>query len=939
MCRREERGEVAATVASGEPPKLVGRGVELGRLTELLDGARKGTTGAVVVLGEAGIGKTTLLDAVAARADGFLRLRARGIESEEALGHAALLELLQPVRDRLPKLSTSQATSLAAALGWADPDASGERYLVAAATLSLLAAAADEAPVLVVIDDLQWLDDESAAALLFAARRTHHDRIAFVLASRPEVADRRLDGLDRLDLTGLSTADATSMLADDVADGDRLGRSVVDALVHQVRGNPLGLLEAAANLTAAQRRGAAPLPEPLPVGPRLERIFDASVQRLSSGARRAALVLAVAEDGGTSHLTAALGLDDVDAAAALDELESQRIVVRDGDDAAFRHPLLRSSVWRSATPQQRRGAHRALAATARTGDAFTRAWHLAHAAEGPDDGLADDLEAAAKVARTRQGYATSSRLLERAAALTADAAAASDRLASAAEDSFVGGDVERARALAEGVLAVDAPGPTRGAVLYTLGMIEQHAGSVPAALQLLERAGEVAEGATRIRALSELASTQFRMNRIPDVIATAATITATADPADPEQQAVAELLGGVASVIAGGAEDGRRLIRRSAARFRSDPVLRDDPRFLLHELIAATFSGDAGGLRLQVERRLHLARERGALGVLAPALTLVAYGRMFSDDHDGAFADAGEAVELAHELGLVAEVAPAAELLALQSAFRGLFDDARRALDLATATVERAGTAAVAAHLAIAEAYDAVCRGDLAAVVRRLEPRLAVDGGEGAMGEPLGIAPLLVEAYAGLGRQPEAAELAAAYAAAPPVGPPATAALVARCQALATTDDAEATAAFERSLARHAGVPPAFEESRTRLLYGSRLRRSGRRIDAREQLGRARDAFAGWGHAHWADVAEAELRATGATARPRGPVVDEPLTSQETRIAQLVAQGLSNREVAAALFLSPKTVEHHLTTIFRKRGLRSRTELAASFTRGGADET
>lgn len=920
-------------VASGEPPNLVGRHAELDRLAVLLERSRTGTTGAVAVVGEAGIGKTTLLDAVAARADGFRVLRTRGIEAEEALSHASLLELLSPVHHRLPSIPTSQAAALAAALGWAEPDAAGDRFLVAAATLSLLAAAADDTPVLVLVDDLQWLDDESAAALLFAARRMHHDRVAFVLATRPEVAAGRLEGIGRLELAGLSTADAAALLAagsrSGAITGDGVGRSVVAALVGQVHGNPLALLEAAAALTPPQRRGAAPLPEPLPVGPRLERIFDASLQELSVGARRAALLLAAARDGDTPHLAAALDLDGLDAAEALDELESERIAVRDGDAAMFRHPLLRSSVWRSATRQERREVHRLLAASARAGDTFTRTWHLAHASDGPDDALADDLEAAAATARTRQGYATSSRLLERAAALTTDAAAAAERLATAAEDSFVGGDVERARALADRVLAVDAPDPTRGAVLHTLGVIEQHAGSVPAALDLLERAGEVAEGTTRIRALSELAFTQFRMNRIGDLIATATTITAVADPGDAEQQVLADLLGGLAAVFDGRAEEGQQLVGRSVERLRADPALRDDPRFLLHELIAATFSGDADGLRPQIERRLQLTRERGALGVLAPALALVAYGRLLLDDHAGAFADAGEAVELARELGLVAEVAPAAELLALQCAFRGLYDDARHALDLATAIVERAGTTTVAAHLAIAEAYHALCHGDLAEVVRRLEPRLALDGGEGAMGEPLGVAPLLVEAYAGLGRRPEAAELAAAYAAAPPVGPPVTAALVARCRGLATGDDEEAIAAFESALDRHAEAPNALEEARTRLLYGSRLRRSGRRVDAREQLGRARDAFAGWGYAHWVRTAEAELRATGATVRPRGPVVDEPLTAQETRIAQLVARGMSNREVAGALFLSPRTVEHHLTTIFRKRGLRSRTELAA----------
>jgi DNA-binding NarL/FixJ family response regulator len=221
-------------------------------------------------------------------------------------------------------------------------------------------------------------------------------------------------------------------------------------------------------------------------------------------------------------------------------------------------------------------------------------------------------------------------------------------------------------------------------------------------------------------------------------------------------------------------------------------------------------------------------------------------------------------------------------------------------------------------------------------VAARLEARIAADGGVGSMGEPLGIAPDLVEAYVGLGRAAEAAELAERYAAvSPQPAPPPTAALVARCRGLTAATDDAAAEAFEAALAAHAQAPDAFEAARTRLLYGARLRRAGRRVAAREQLRVALDAFTAMDLTAWAQRAADELGATGATARPRRPLASEPLTSQETRVAVLVARGLSNREVAAALFLSPKTVEHHLASVFRKRGFRSRTELAAAFATAG----
>ena len=821
----------AGGLASGETPKspaaLVGRDQELARVRELLEAVRGGLTGALVVEGEAGIGKTSLLAAAEELADGFTCLWARGVESEAALGHAALLELITPVRDRLADVPAAQAEALAAALGWGPTVAPGDRYLVAAATLSLLAAAAEPAPVLVLVDDLHWVDQESAAALLFAARRLRRDAVAFLFAVRTgSAAAVPLAGLPRLSLAGLAPAEAAGLLP------GRLADPVAAQLVERTRGNPLALAEVASRLTPAQLVGAAALPDPLPVGAHLELVYEALLTGLSAPAWRAVLLCAAGPEGANPGLVGALGGEAARAA---------------------------------------------------------RTWHLAEAAAGPDDALAGELVAVAEQDRTRRGFAAASAALERAALLTTDPGRAAERLATAVSDAFLAGDVERTRVLAARVLDGPAGRTARAQVLYTLGMLEQYAGSIPRAAELLAAAAEQADGAQRVWALAELGNTRFRLNDLAGVGEIADRLAEAADPSDPGQRALAAFARGVTLTVAGDPAAGRPLLIEVLELLQSS-ALRHDPRYLVNLALAAGFLGDLRGLVAPLEQRLAETRERGALGLLVPGLALMAAGRAWLGNHTGAFADAGEAAELGEQLGYATDAAVAVEMLAWQSAARGLHDDARRVLERAR-----------------------------------------------VLGEPLGVAPDLVEAYIGLGRAADAAALAERYAnATAPSPPPPTAALVARCQGLTATDEEAAAEAFQTALAAHAQAPDAFETARTRLLHGASLRRAGRRVAAREQLRVALDAFTAMDLTAWAQRAADELAATGATARPRRPFTDEPLTSQETRVALLVARGLSNREVAAALFLSPKTIEHHLASVFRKRGFRSRTELASAFAAAAA---
>ena len=907
---------------------MIGRGRELDRVAGLLAAARAGESGALLVEGEAGIGKTALLREAARRAEGVTCLWAGGVESESAWGPGCLMELLGPLRRLLPEVPRPQAEALAAALGWDPPGAPADRYLVAAGTLSVLAAAAAEAPVLVVVDDLQWVDPASAAAVLFAARRMHRDRVAFLLARRPGELPPP-GGVDVLALPRLTAAEAADLLAPGVAPA--VGRRLAGG----AGGNPLALLEVAARLTPGQRSGVLPLPDALPVGPRLAGLFTPAVTALSDAGRAALLLAAAAADGRAGPVAAALAAGGRDPDAALDELELRELLVREGDVLSFRHPLVRTAVWRLATPAQRRAAHRDLAATA--GDPGTRTWHLAHATSGPDDALADALVAVAARARRQRGPAAASAALERAAELVAAASRAAALLAAAAADAAAAGDVVRARALAARVLRGAAPVGARAEALLVSGLAEEYAGSVPAARELLREAADLADGPVRVRALTELALTQHRLGDTAGMLATAERIGAAADDADPEQRALAAWVTGLAQLAGGDPATGRAALRHAVATMDAEPALRDEPRVLPLVLLALGWlEDDAPAAVPGVERRLRSARAQGALGVLVTALALTAHGRAsFLGDHAGAFADAGEAAGLAEELGHVADAAPAVEVLAWELAARGEHDAAARELDRARALVARAGTTAVAAHLAVTAAFCALCRGDLAEVARLLEARIAADGGVGALGEPLGVAPLLVEAYAGLGRRADAVALTERYAAGSGFLLPSTAALVARCRGLTLPDDDEAAAAFEESLAAAAGGPDRFETAHTRLLYGARLRRAGRRRAASAQLAAAAAGFAELDLASWTRRAGTELRATGSTARPRRPLPEEPLTAQETGIARLAAQGLSNREIAATLFLSPKTVEHHLSSVYRKRGLRSRVELAHAFPSAG----
>ena len=429
--------------------------------------------------------------------------------------------------------------------------------------------------------------------------------------------------------------------------------------------------------------------------------------------------------------------------------------------------------------------------------------------------------------------------------LSDDPVVGADRLAAAIEDAALCGDIGRARDLAAQLLDSDADRRARGRALASLGHLEHSTGSVPRAAQLLAQAAEQTDGRLRVRVLADLAMACHRLGDYPGLAAVGEALAAVADRDDPHQRFLSDFYRGLCALADGDHHLCGTLLTDALEVYQSDPDVRDHPRHLIEAVFSAGFLEVTPDRVRFLEDRLAHARARGALAVLVPVLAMFAYGRAERlGDHTGAFADAGEATEVGTELGFVADTAPAVEMLAWQHAARGVHDQARDELDRAARLVQQAGTAPVAAHFALAEAFCALCRDDIDGVVAVLEPRLDVDGGRGGMGELLGVAPLLVEAYVALGRHDDAARLADRFATIS--GPPVRIqALIARCQALITTDDASAVTAFEAALAAHAAASgEPFEHARTELMLGARLRRSGQRAAARDHLRRARDHFA-----------------------------------------------------------------------------------------------
>jgi DNA-binding CsgD family transcriptional regulator len=767
-----------------------------------------------------------------------------------------------------------------------------------------------------VVDDAQWLDRPSAGALVFTARRLRAEPMAILFGARDgEVSRFEAAGLPELALIGLNQQPAGAVLATSTP---TMAPGVRDRLLAEAGGNPLALLELPRGLSAEQLQGLVPLPDAMPLTPRLESLFQQRIGQLPEAAQTALLIAAADNTGEMpAVLQAAAGLRLP--AGALDPSQRAGLVQITGARITFRHPLVRSALYQAATLSQRQRAHAALAGVL-SGEENTdrRVWHLAMATLTGDEEVAGALEASARRAQLRAGHASAATAFLRAAELSTDDTHRVRRLAAGAQAAWDAGQPDRAREITGRALPL-ADGQTRAQLLHLRGVIEVRTGSVREAcamflaaanactdpsltLEMLAEATEAASFSGDMAAMTEIGQRSRHLS------------------ADNELDGFRlTLLGAFARLYAGEHQDAHVLLADALQR----AAALTDPRALLWAADAASLSKGLGAGLPYVNRAADLARQKGLLSVLPLALRRQAAELMALSQFDLADAAAQEGYRLALDLGYFSSGLLAN--MAAVEALRGREQDARRhaaeALTLAQQRSSRFPAVITEWTLGLID----LAAGRPAEAAGRL---FAITGSEYPDRDPviaLEAMPDAVEAGVRAGLRDQAAARLETFRRMVTAAPAQQRlALLARCDALLGTRDPDQ--AFGEAIALSPGLAP-LQRARTELLYGEWLRRERRRTDSRVHLRAALESFRTIGAVPWAERAETELRASGETARKRDLSTAEQLTPQELQIARLVAGGLTNKEIAAQLYLSPRTVDYHLRKVFTKLGITSRTEL------------
>ena len=866
---------------------LIGRESECARIDRLLEEARGGRSGALVIRGDAGIGKSTLLEYAVARAGDARVVRALGVETESEFAYSGLHELVRPLLDRLPELPPVQADALRGALALAEAQSAGRLY-IGAATLSLLAAARDDGPLLCVIDDAHWLDEASAGALVFAARRLEAEGVVMLFAARGEAFRTR--GIPELELGGLD-AEAAAALLDDA--DVRVSPEVAAELVAATGGNPLALLDLPRRLSGEQLQGAEPLPHPVPVDESLEMVFAAQARSLSEEARRALVLAATADTRAMRVITRTGGTTT----AAFDECEDAGLLQIEGGIVTFMHPLVRSAVYQQATAAERRAAHQALADG--FGDdgqyAERRAWHSAAASVEPDEIVAGRLEAVATSASDRRGHVAAAAMFERAARLTPADGPRARRLYLAAHSAWLAGQGDRALRLLEDAASAGADGLLRADVSHLQGRIELRRDADAGVIDRLVAEAERVEplDATRAGAMLATAAEASADGTRLELARRAASLTAGRDDAADLRASLV-----LASVLleAGEAAEAHERLAHARSTLAANRELRHDPELILAAVETLAGVGPGGdALFRELLDEVTAAARAHAVVVLPRALLQTAW----LDFEAGRWTDASlnffEAGRLADEIGQSRSRAAAVAGNALIDALRG------RAT---TEPVDARGAAARILGLA------ALGAGESGEAIAQLEAA-AADPAPGILLRGLPAAHLdLAEAYLRAGRRDDASAVASELRGAD----------AAWARALL-----DGGAAFADAIEQFGERP--FLLARVRLNFGEHLRREGSRLEARDDLRAALAVFEQLDAEPWSERARRELRASGETARRRQVSTVDELTPQELQIARMVAAGASQKEVAAALYLSPKTIEYHLGKVYRKLGITSGRQL------------
>ncbi len=899
--------------------ELVGRRAETEILDRLLAAAAVGAGSGLVLWGEPGIGKTALLDYTVSTASGSTVLRCRGTRMEAGLAFAALHQLLWPIADRLDRLPPPQAGALRGVLGLSDEKAN--RFLIGAAVLSLVSDLGRERPVIVVVDDAQWIDEATAHSLGFVARRVRTDPVLILLTGHCDPASGPWEGLPALEIRGLDDEAARSLVSASMP-GAR--PTLIDEVTRAAGGNPLALQELP---TLDRERDDMPLPpsgDPVPIGPRLRRAFLARVEAMPAPAR-ALLLLAAAEDRGDRLAVQRAGAEWDAGASTWDDVSRSGLLRTAGARIEFRHPLIPAAIYDAASLSERHAAHRALAAVLPTDAIEERAWHLAAAAETPDEGVAALLELAAEKSLRSGAGPTAVRTLRRAAELSPSPADAARRLAAAASAAWDAGHADAAKRLLDDAERLESETDIARASRGLRGILEFTTGIPERAHHHLVRDMQAVSGA---RSTVRLGSVAVRA-------------AWSAGRSDLQHKALQRLLAVDAGEDASLAEQLPTLRTWWSCYDESGeitPITPDRAGDTFKRFVTAAWEllppvplvqawGIEGPLRDVLRVQAAELRRRHELAALAVVLSQTAVLDLAAGRWDAVDTEATDGLQLAEEVGADHVAAQCRGTLGLLAAGRGdeegVEEYTTRALEV---SVPR-GVRALTASAYWPRGRAALFAGRPIEALNYLMP-LAEPGHEAAHPTfALLAAADTAEAAVQVGRFDVAASRLSAVTTWAQRSDAAWArATVHRLQAL-VGDAPTVEQSYREALGGPGAADRPFEHARTRLLYGE-LRRARRRADARTQLAAAAEVFDRLGAEPLRRRAlrEQDL-ADGPTTR-RGPGPAATLTAQEMRVARLAADHMTNREIAAQLLISPRTVGHHLANVYPKLGITSRGELS-----------
>jgi DNA-binding CsgD family transcriptional regulator len=899
---------------------LLGREHERGRITHLVERAREGHGGALLVLGGPGTGKSTLCTDALESAAGITKLTTVGLASESGLPFAGLFDLLRPLQPAIDRLPAPQADALAGALALRSATPS-DRFAVFVGLLGLLSAAADDAPVLLVVDDLHWVDRSSLDALLFVARRLHDDRVAMLLSARPVELTADTSRIDTIELHGLDVDASVELLrgASGVAVAPETG-----ARLHELTdGNPLVLVELAHRLSASELSGRLPLPEPLPAAAAAESLFESALAGLAGSSFDALVIAAAAsaDQSDTDHLTAALKHAHLDIGDLTPSVAAD-LLLEHGDTFEFRHPLVRSAVRQRANDAVWRKAHATLAATSTDDDA--RARHLAEAAGGPDEPIASEVEAAGRRAAARMDHASAATFFERAASLSPDRDQQARRKREAARSRSLLGDIdEAARLLTE---AIDLTHDQR----LQLELRQQRAGTLAWSgephlvlqdlLGVAEEIGDT-DPAFKVAVMLDALIPAVSSGDIPAAARISETTLGLARSLGPPVSNFAALAFAGTYLLIGRRDEALDLFQEGEV-----PPLDVFPPDMAAQLsvivgIAQVWAEDLVLAETIVRAAIAHCRTSNAPAALPAPLAMLALVLHRSGPWDEALAVAHEAIALAEETRQPGVLANAYASLVRVLAATGDHAGCVEHYPAAIAAADRVGASPQKTFVEAAMGHLFLSEGDLPAAIATLDRAAALSEAHG-VGDPIVLlsGPDHIEALTRAGRSEHARERLATFAGAPETKFSRSAAQ--RCRGLLERDPLLLVDAMTG--ATEAGYP--LDAARAEMILAEVLRARGRAAEAEPHLQQAIAAFDTLGARQWSRHARDLMGASAdEVPRRRGPT---DLTPQELQVALLVGRGATNREAATALFVSVKTIEFHLGSIYRKLQLRSRTELA-----------